>query len=404
MPAEPSPLPAGEASPQRGGAILVFVLIIAIGLPPFASTIMIPSMAAIAEDFGTSFASVAVIQACYLFGLAVPQLLYGTISDRVGRRPAMLAGQGLFVAGTLICIFAPTVELLMVGRLVQAIGGCAGIALGRAILRDLFPREKAAAYLAYMTMAMTIGPMTAPVIGGLLQEYSGWRWVFVPLLAVGALMLVLCWLALPETNRPGTEPPRWRTLLFSFATLLRLPLYRNYVIPPACLSGSYQTFAATATFVAATRLDLGPVEFALGLSPIIATFCLGNFMSGAFGRRMGIDRMIRLGAFVNWVFACSLALAFATDTLTPLTFFGFMALMNLGQGLLVTNAVTSATGAVPGLIGSAAGLTGFLQMGAAAVFATLVGSLIEAYLWILPLTLVFLGTVGLLAALRAGKT
>jgi len=306
--------------------------------------------------------------------------------------------------GSLLCLFAPSVEVLTAGRLAQAVGGCAGIVLGRAILRDLFPREKAASYLAYITMAMTCGPMLAPLVGGLIEEHFGWRAIFGTMIGVGLFTLVLCWRALPETNKPGLELPPWADLIKGFVRLLKLPLYRNYAIPPACLTGSYQTFSATSTFVAASQFNLGPVGFGVGLMVIVLTFSFGNFLSGRYARRIGIDRMIRLGSVINLTFAIGLALIYVADLLNPITFFGMMALMNIGQGFTVTNAVTSATGAVPGLIGSAAGLTGFLQMATAAFFSMLVGALIETHMWILPAVMVFMGLVAVLASLRAGRS
>lgn len=388
---------------QARPGTIVTILIIAIGLPSFASTIMIPSMTAIADDFGTSFAAVAIIQSLYLAGLAVPQLVYGGVSDRLGRRPTMLAGQALFVVGSVTCAVAPSLEILTIGRLAEAIGGCAGIALGRAILRDLFPREKAASYLAYMTMAMAGASMLAPIVGGLLQENSGWRAISLFLAVLGFLFLVLSWRALPESSGPGADRPRWSTLIVAFVTLLRIRAFRDYAIPPTCLTGAYQTFAASSAFVAAIHLGIGPAELGLGLVPIVASFILGNFLSGRFGRRIGIDRMIRLGTGISLLFSCAFVLAFTGDRLTPVTFFGAMALINLGQGMSVSNLVASATGAVPGLIGSAAGLTGFLQWGAAAIFATLVGTLVEAHLWILPATMLALAATAFLMSPKAGR-
>lgn len=380
------------------------VLIIAISLPSFASTVAIPSLPAIAQEFGTGFASVAIIQTFYMIGLAFPQLVYGGVSDRIGRRPTILAGIGLFLAGSLICLTAPSVEILTFGRLAQAVGGCAGIALGRAILGDVFARDKAASYLAYMTMATTAGPTMAPLVGGVIQEHFGWRAVFAMLIVLGLFAFALCWRSLPETNRPGQEPPRWSRLAVAIGTLLRLPSYRNYAIPPACLTGTYQMFAATSTFVATTRLDVGPTEFGLGLSSIILTFSIGNFLSGRYVRRVGLDRMIRAGTCINLFFASAMLAAFLSDHFTPFTFFGMMALMNIGQGFAISNALASATGAVPGLVGSAAGLAGFLQMATAATFATIVGTLIEDHIWILPASCVFMGIFAVIASFRAGRT
>lgn len=384
-------------------AMLIAMLVVAIALPSVGAAIAIPALPAIASDFGTDYGTAVLTQTSYLLGLALPQLFYGAISDRIGRRPTLLAGLILYVAGSLLSMAAPSIAVLMAGRLLQAVGGCAGIALGRAILRDLYSREKAASGLAYITMIMAAGPMLAPLLGGVLLEHFGWRSCFVVLAILGGIAVVVFWQALPETNPPGPNPARWTTLAAGFVMLLRLPRYRTYALPAACMSATYQVYVSTAAFIALSHFPMDAVKLGLWLLLCIVGFSFGSFLSGRFGTWIGVDRMIRLGTAINLAGACALAVSFVTPWFGPLAFFGLMTFMYVGQGLGIPNSVASATGVAPGLIGSAAGLTGFLQMALSAVVATMVGAVIEVSSWFLFGALVLLGVVSFAISLGSGR-
>ena len=162
----------------------MIVLVLATALGPFAMQVFLPALPAIQEDFGVRAATAQLAFSLSALAIAVATLFYGPLSDRFGRRPALIGGLLVYLAGSLLCALAPTITLLIVGRVVQAAGGCAGIVLSRAIVRDLYGRDESAAMLAYITMAMVAAPMMAPVLGGLLTDLAGWRSVF--LAGVGA--------------------------------------------------------------------------------------------------------------------------------------------------------------------------------------------------------------------------
>jgi DHA1 family bicyclomycin/chloramphenicol resistance-like MFS transporter len=393
----------GPMTAAKPAPALLVVLMVSIALPPIGITVIIPSLLDIAREFGTEYGIAAASQTFYLAGLALPQLVYGAVSDRVGRRPTLLTGLGLFTIGSLICLVAPTIELLMAGRMLQAIGGCAGIALGRAILRDLFSRDRAASSLAYMTMAMAVGPSLAPTLGGLAQDAFGWRSIFVALALVSAGIFVLCWRVLPETVVARADRPRWTGFAVGFITLLRDARYRFYAFPPACLSGTHQTILAICSFLVALYFPMPPFMLGLWLLFAITGYIFGNFLSGRFGRRIGIDRMIRLGTLLNLTGILLITAFLATGWMHPAAFFGAMIIINIGHGFALPNGIASATGVIPGLFGSAAGLTGFLQMGLAAICSIGVGLLIERHLWVFPAVTILLALAAIFMAWRAGR-
>ena len=143
----------------------IALLIALATVSPLAMNIVIPALPTMAEDLGTTYGTVQSVITLYLVALAVSQLFLGPLSDRFGRRPVMIAGFIAFVIGSLVCATASSALVLILGRILQA-GGCVGLVLGRAILRDLYDRDRSASLIGYVTMAMVVAPMLAPAIGG----------------------------------------------------------------------------------------------------------------------------------------------------------------------------------------------------------------------------------------------
>src|SRR5690606_20851902 len=178
--------PGGTPRPgvaQRRPSLAILIAVTALG--PMALNIFIPAMPGMTAVFGVDYGTIQLTLTLYLVGLAVAQLFMGPLSDRFGRRPVLLGGIGLFLAGSLAAALAPSIEALIVARIVQAVGGCAGIVLGRAIVRDTHSREASASMIGYITMVMVVAPMLAPLIGGYLDSWFGWRATFITVLAVG---------------------------------------------------------------------------------------------------------------------------------------------------------------------------------------------------------------------------
>ncbi len=142
---------------------------------PLALNIFIPSIPGLQNSFGITYGTAQLTLTLYLLGLAVCQLGYGPLSDRYGRRPLLLGGMALFVVASIAAAIAPNIETLIAARLVQAIGGASGIVLARAMVRDVFDREKSASVISYITMAFVVAPMVAPVLGGFIDKVAGWR-------------------------------------------------------------------------------------------------------------------------------------------------------------------------------------------------------------------------------------
>src|SRR5512132_1929164 len=215
-----------------------------VALGQISTSIYIPSMPSIVVDLATTPDWVNLTLSGFLLGFALCQMIFGPISDRFGRRPVLFVGLGSYLASSLLCTLAPGIGVLIAGRVLQGMAACAGPVLGRAIVRDVYGPTRTAAAMAYIGAALAISPAMAPIIGGYLQVWFGWRAAFVFLTAVGVLIFVATWLLLDETNprdrRPESDAPN---LLSACETLLRDRRYLGYTLVVAFVFAGLMAFA-----------------------------------------------------------------------------------------------------------------------------------------------------------------
>ncbi len=362
-----------STAPAPTGA-LVAVLVLATALGPFAMQVFLPALPAIQAQFATSAATAQLAFSLSAFSIAIATLFYGPLSDRFGRRPALVGGLIVYLAGSLLCAAAPSVGTLIVGRIVQAAGGCAGLVLSRAIIRDLFSLDRSATVLAYVTMAMVAAPMVAPVLGGLLTDHAGWRAVFLAGAALGVAILAAVLVGLPETAR-RTEAPPSRNPLKGFGPLLRSPQFMGYALQGAFSIAVFYAFLAAAPFLMLTVLRRPASEYGLMFVMISGAFMVGNFVAGRYSARFGGDRMVLLGS-VGSVCATLTTLALVLSGYwNPWAMFVPTSVGALAQGVSLPNTQAAFVSVFPLAAGTASGLGGFLQMGLAALVAQVVGSI-----------------------------
>jgi DHA1 family bicyclomycin/chloramphenicol resistance-like MFS transporter len=351
----------------------VAILVAMSALGPMALNIFMPSMPGLAKDLGVDYGLVQLTLTFYLVGLGLAQLIYGPVSDRYGRRVVLLFGLGVYCLGSIACVAAPSISLLMVGRALQAIGGCAGLVLGRAIIRDLYDRDRSAAMIGYVTMAMSLAPMLSPALGGYLDTLGGWRagFAFCSLAGVSVFLWVL--LTLPETLVRRIEGEGIGAMLRSYGGLLRSPVFCGYALQTSLTSGVFFSFIAGAPFVVVNVMGYPPSEYGLWFIIVSAGYLAGNFLTGRFAVRFGINRMLAAGAATGMIGIFALALV---TWLTPLSLAGIfipMTIVALSNGLTLPNGTAGAISVNPSMAGAAAGLSGALQMLVGAVAALLVG-------------------------------
>jgi DHA1 family bicyclomycin/chloramphenicol resistance-like MFS transporter len=369
----PSGNAATPAFAQRRPSLGILIAVTALG--PMALNIFIPAMPGMTAVFGTDYGTIQLTLTLYLFGVAFAQLAMGPLSDRFGRRPVLLAGIALFLVGSLGAALAGTIETLIAARIVQAVGGCAGLVLGRAIVRDTHSREESASMIGYITMAMVVAPMLAPLVGGYLDHWFGWRSTFFAVLAVGAVVLTLAWLLLHETHhdrRIGAGP---LAMLRGFGVLLRDAAFAGYALNVSFTTAVFFAFLAGAPYIMIELMQRPSSEYGLYFMMNAVSYMAGNFASGRLATRIGPDRMIFTGSMLALAGVALLtALALGTSMI-PLFLFGPVMLVGIANGLSLPSAIASAISLRPDLAGTASGLVGFLQMMVGALATLLVGKL-----------------------------
>jgi len=342
-------------------------------LGPMALNIFMPSMPGLAKYFVVDYGLVQMTLTLYLIGLGAAQLVYGPLSDRYGRRPVLLWGLGIYCVGSLACVFAPSITLLMLGRALQAIGGCAGLVLGRAIIRDLYDRDRSAAMIGYVTMAMSLAPMLSPALGGYLDTLAGWRASFAFCSLAGLAVYIWVILTLPETLAQRGEGEGAASLIRGYGMLLRSPLFCSYALQTAFTSGVFFAFIAGAPFVVVTVMGQPASEYGLWFIIVSIGYLIGNFFTGRYAARVGINRMLAVGAAIGMIGIVALALASWLTALSLPGIFLPMMVVALSNGLTLPNGTAGAISVNPRAAGAAAGLSGALQMLTGAAAALLVG-------------------------------
>jgi MFS transporter, DHA1 family, multidrug resistance protein len=378
------PQNAREELARQHPPYVILVAMSAVG--PLALNIFIPSMPGLQATFSASSGTVQLTLTIYLVAIALCQILYGPLSDRYGRRPMLLSGLVLFVLASLACAAATSVEMLIVARAFQAIGGASGMILARAIVRDLFARERAASVLGYITMAWVLAPMFAPTIGGLLDEAFSFRASFLFLALVGAITLAAAWVTLPETNR-NLQPHASILHVRLLARFLVTAAYARYVAAISFASAVFFSYLAMAPFIMVTVRHHTPVEYGLWAISSAAGYMAGNFVSGRYSERFGVDHMIRAGNLFTLAGALILLGLALAGFVHPACIFLPILLCNFGNGLTIPNGIVAAISVDPKNIGAAAGLAGFSQMALGALVSQIVGLLqaswINAGFWII---------------------
>ncbi len=375
----------------------IATLILLAGLSALAMNIFLPSLPGMAAWFGVPYALMQLSVALYLALSAVLQILIGPISDRYGRRRVLIGSLILFLIATLGTLLAPNATVFLIFRMSQAVIA-SGMVLSRAVVRDMVPDAQAASMIGYVTMGMSIVPMIGPVIGGVLEEAIGWQANFGLLFVLGLFTLWLTWADLGETAtiRPVTLMEQVR----KYPQLLRSQRFWGYALAAAFASGSFFAYLGGAPYV-------GTEVFGLSASGVGALFALtaigyalGNFFAGRFSVRLGMNRMVLIGALVTVSGLGLLMLVTLAGVHSPYVFFGFTSLVGLGNGITLPNANAGMLSIKPELAGTASGLGGAIMIGGGAALAALAGALLGPGSGELPLVLLMLASaIGSLLAI-----
>lgn len=330
----------------------------------------LPALPEMTNHFGTSYATMQLSVSAYLAVTALLQFVVGQLSDRYGRRPVILICLGVFLAATLACMVAPTVELFLVFRMVQGTVAV-GLVLSRAIVRDIVPQNEAASMIGYVTMGMALVPMVAPMVGGALNQLYGWESIFIFTLLVTAIVFTLCWLDLGETA--SGHFTSFRDQLSDYPELLGARRFWGYVFAAAFAAGAFFAFLGGAPYVASEVYGMSSFWSGVGFGAPAIGYATGNYISGRYSTTYGINAMIYFGAIIT-VSGLAISLAITLIGLgSPLIFFGFCTFVGLGNGLVMPNASAGMMSVRPHLAGTASGLGSAILIGGGAGLSALAG-------------------------------
>ena len=358
---------------QRTSAPHIFTLILIAGVSALSMNVFLPSLPNMTTYFQTEYRIMQLSVAAYLAFNAVLQIIVGPISDRYGRRPVILWGFAVFSLATLGCIYSTSVEMFLFFRLLQA-SVVVGMVLSRAIVRDMVPQDQAASMIGYVTMGMAIVPMIGPAIGGVLDQAFGWQSNFWMLFLFGLLTMWVCWADLGETATERSSS--FSQQLRQYPELLTSRRFWGYCLAAAFGSGSFFAYLGGAPYVGSEVYGLTPGKLGIYFGAPALGYFVGNFISGRYSVRFGINRMIMVGTLLTLLgMGLSLALFYAgLDTVE--VFFGFMTFVGLGNGLVLPNANAGMLSVRPHLAGSASGLGGAIMIGGGAGLSALAGALL----------------------------
>jgi MFS transporter, DHA1 family, multidrug resistance protein len=363
-----------RANPESLWVGTLLTALVALG--QISTSIYIPSMPSIVVDLATTPARVNLTLSGFLLGFAVCQMVFGPTSDRLGRRPVLFAGLGLYLIASALCAFAPTIALLIGGRVLQGMAACAGPVLGRAIVRDIYGPSRTAAAMAYIGAALAISPALAPIIGGYLQVWFGWRSAFVFLTVVGALIFAASWrLLAANTPRHSGTRSEIPGLLRSCALLLRDRRYVGYTLVVAFVFAGLMAFAAGGPFVFIELLNMRPDHYGMLSIFTVAGFLVGSLAAGRLAARLPADRLILLGVGVTLLGGALLAALVAFAPLSITNIVAPMTVFTAGLGVAMPAGMAGAMAPFPRMAGAASALLGFIQMLVAAIASFAVGVL-----------------------------
>lgn len=367
----------------------IVTLVMAAATATLASNLFLPSLPGMAAYFDADYAIVQLAVSGYLAATAVVQLVIGPASDRFGRRPVMLVSFAIFAIATLAATFAPTIEMLLFWRVLQAFAA-SGMALSRAIVRDTVGTDEAASRISYITMGMAVAPMIGPFIGGLLDEFYGWKATFHLLLCFGIVAFLVIYFDLGETNKNPTSSmgAQFRT----YPELFRSRRFWGYTATASFNSGAFFAFLGGGPYVATQILDLSPSAYGIYFALCSLGYALGNFLSGRYSRSVGINNMMMIGSLIATGGMVLSILLFLAGIYHPLSLFGPTIFLGIGNGFTLPNATAGMVSVRPHLAGSASGLGGSLQIGGGAALSVLAGALLSPQSGPYPLLFVMLGS------------
>lgn len=356
-----------------------FTLILILGalstISPFSIDMYLPGFPAIADDLDTTIDVVQLSLTSYFIGIAAGQLLYGPLLDRFGRKPPLYAGLSIYAIASIGCALTDSADALISMRLLQAIGGCAGMVAAQALVRDLFPVEKTAQAFSWITLVIAVSPMIAPAVGSYVTVAFGWQAIFIILSALALLLIAGVYFVLPEGKAPDrTLSLLPKPVLRNFATVIRQRQFLLYTLAGGIATSAPFAYIAGSADVFMNQYGATETEYGF-IFAFIAFFIIGSTQLNHFLlRRFTSGQIIRTTLIYQTVVAIALIAGISFFSLGKYELIAFTALFLGGQGLTNPNANALALAPFTKHVGSAASLAGSFRLGMGGLVSALVSA------------------------------
>ena len=345
--------------------IIPAVLMLATAVGILATDLYAPSLPAMTQVFGVTAETVQLTMTLNLAGFALGQLLYGPLSDRYGRRPAMLLGIGAFMILSAACAVAWSIESLLAFRVLQGIAAACEAVIGMAVIKELYGEEKGVRIVAIYSMVIATAPAVGPMIGGQMLVHFGWASNFWLLTGLAALALVAIWCFLKETATPDPRALEPRRLLAQTKMTLRVPAFWLYTIGPAAALGGLFAYVTEGPFVFIDQLGVPPDIFGFYHAGIVSVFIATNLAVNRYAERIGSRRLLRIGSILAMSGGGLGLILVSTGAILPWTLSIAFALFVASLALIYAVAPLKALASTPAATGVAASWRGFLEMSGA---------------------------------------
>ena len=339
---------------------------------PLAVHLFMPVIPAVKAALGLSDALAQLTFSIALFGMAFATLFYGSLSDRYGRRPVLLSGLCLFLIGSAVSALANSIVMLVLGRLIQAVGAGCGVTLVRAIAQDVYGPGRLVKAIAYLTMAYTIGPMIAPMVGGILIDNFGWRSVFGFALVFGGAIAAVAYAAIFESRAPAAAK-RGGSVLRDYAELFSHLRFTAFVLQTGFCTATFLVAASAGSSLLKDLLHRPSTEFGLYFLLFPFGFLTGNFIASRIGDRAANATMVLAGSLLLVAAVTVQSSLLLSGNVMPLTLFAPGFFITMSQGISLSYAQAGAMATNPKLAGTAAGVGVFVQNFLGAGFAQIYG-------------------------------
>ena len=349
--------------------LMLLMLVAMTGVAPISLYMLVPALPMLAIQFQRDISVAQMTVSLYMVGIACSQIIMGPLSDKFGRRPVLLWGLALMVAASIGCMFAQNLPQLIAARFLQALGGATGMVVSRAIIRDLYERDRIGAMISLVIAVMMIAQMLSPLTGGLLETAFGWRAIFYVVAAASLTIAVVIALALPETRRDRVEGRGFRG---DVGSLVKSRAFIGYVLCQVLASQIIFAFAGGGPYIVVTQMGRTSAEYGAWFATTGFAYLIGNLFCVRFAPRHQLEKLIWFGLALQFSGSLlNLTWSVSGINQAPAWLFGTQMIVMFANAFVMSNSAAGAISVRPDAAGTASGAMGFLQMG--------IGSLVSQF-------------------------